>query len=404
MTVNTNAMHLQKPMEAMDLRRAEDVVAESAARRARLECIYVLNNLAIGGSERKTVRVANALAARGVRLGIVCLNRPDTLLSALDKRIEVHFLDRKGKFSPLTIWRLRRIFMEAKPKAVVSVNPYPALYVAAAAALMGKARPRTVCMINTSVAGISRAWERPLYKAVLGVMDRTVHGCEAYRKTWCDPRSRAWGRSETLYNGVDPEEFFPPTSADVQKNARELFGIPADRFVIGTVGRLVPGKNQAVLIEAMVRLRWLGLNTQLLIVGDGPVRATLSRKAVQLGVGSRVTFTGSLSDVKPALEAMDVFVLPSCGVETFSNAALEAMSMGRPVILTDIGGSAEMLTNGVEGFIVPPLELSARLPALLTQLYSDRRRLNAMGAAARARAVSQFSLSAMVDNHQALVR
>jgi glycosyltransferase involved in cell wall biosynthesis len=102
------------------------------------------------------------------------------------------------------------------------------------------------------------------------------------------------------------------------------------------------------------------------------------------------------------LAALDVFLLPSIAVESFSNAALEAMSMGRPVILSDIGGAREMITDGIEGYVVTPTELPARLPALIAALYADRRKRQQMGAAARARAVNCFSLSAMVAGYRGL--
>ena len=95
-------------------------------------------------------------------------------------------------------------------------------------------------------------------------------------------------------------------------------------------------------------------------------------------------FIGEIEDVRPVLAALDVFVLPSIAVESFSNAALEAMSMGRPVILSDIGGAREMIHDGVEGYVVSPTELAARLPALIAALYADRRKRQQMGQSRRA--------------------
>ena len=102
-----------------------------------------------------------------------------------------------------------------------------------------------------------------------------------------------------------------------------------------------------------------------------------------------------MEDVRPVLGAIDLFVLPSVAVESFSNAALEAMSMGRPVILSDVGGAREMIDDGVEGYVVSPTELAARLPALIAALYAEPRKRLHMGQAARARAVNCFSVSAM---------
>jgi glycosyltransferase involved in cell wall biosynthesis len=116
-----------------------------------------------------------------------------------------------------------------------------------------------------------------------------------------------------------------------------------------------------------------------------------------------VHFVGAVEDVRPVLAALDIFVLPSIEVESFSNAALEAMSMGRPVILSDIGGAREMITDGVEGYVVSPTELAARLPALIAALYSDQRKRQQMGVAARNRAVNCFSVPAMVAGYRGLL-
>jgi glycosyltransferase involved in cell wall biosynthesis len=96
-------------------------------------------------------------------------------------------------------------------------------------------------------------------------------------------------------------------------------------------------------------------------------------------------------------------VLPSIAVESFSNAALEAMSMGRPVILSNIGGAREMIHDGVEGYVVNPTELAARLPAIVSALYADARKRRQMGNAARDRAVSCFSVPAMVAGYRGLL-
>jgi glycosyltransferase involved in cell wall biosynthesis len=172
---------------------------------------------------------------------------------------------------------------------------------------------------------------------------------------------------------------------------------------MGTVGRMRPEKNQEVLLTALRHLRVARVDVHLVIAGDGPLRDFLVRRAVELEVADRVSFVGELDDVRPVLTALDVFVLPSTAVESFSNAALEAMAIGRPVILSDIGGAREMIDDGVEGYVVSPTELAARLPALIAALYSDRRKRQQMGHAARLRAETRFSVGAMVAAYRALL-
>jgi glycosyltransferase involved in cell wall biosynthesis len=162
-------------------------------------------------------------------------------------------------------------------------------------------------------------------------------------------------------------------------------------------------KNQEVLLTTLRHLRVARVDVHLVIAGDGPLRDFLARRAVELEVADRVSFVGELDDVRPVLTALDVFVLPSTEVESFSNAALEAMAIGRPVILSDIGGAREMIDDGVEGYVVSRTELAARLPALIAALYADRRKRQQMGNAARLRAETRFSVGAMVAAYRAML-
>jgi hypothetical protein len=127
------------------------------------------------------------------------------------------------------------------------------------------------------------------------------------------------------------------------------------------------------------RLRVSRVDAHVVIAGGAFLIDQLKRRAVELEISDRVHFLGETDDVRPVLAAMDVFVLPSIAVESFSNAALEAMSMGKPVILSEIGGAREMINDGVEGYVVSPTELAARLPAIISALYADRRKRLLMG-------------------------
>jgi glycosyltransferase involved in cell wall biosynthesis len=381
--------------------RPDDTAALPAG---RLDALFVLNSLTVGGSERKAVRVANALAARGLRTGLAYLNGPETLLSALDAPVARWCLGRTGRFSPAAVVKLKQLMSAHQPGVVFAMNLYPTLYMVAAARLLGRARPRTVALINTCAnARGFPAWRRGLYKRVLQRADLTIHGCQAYRQTWAPGAGRMQDRTRVIYNGVDTAEFDPAALGATPAQCRARFGIPEDRFVIGTVGRLVAGKNHGVLLETAQRLHFSGCNVHVLLAGEGPQQAQLAASAEELALRSRVTFTGVLADVRPALQAMDVFVLPSLDVETFSNAALEAMAMARPVILTEVGGAREML-EGTGGYVLRPQELKARLPALLKQLHADADRRTRLGAAARTRTQTHFSFESMIERYLSLIQ
>lgn len=373
----------------------------SALPHAGMRALFVLASLAVGGSETKIVRLTNALLQRGVRTGVAYLNAPDDLLKSLDPDAPHWHLQRRGKFSFAALRSLRRLMVEERPDVVLSVNLYPALYVSLAASGMSRP-PRTAALINTTDFPLGHRWRAAFYRPVLRRFDLTVYGCELQRSVWSSRLNRADARSTVIYNGVDVERF-AAIATDQKREARQRFAIASQRFIVGAVGRLAPEKNHGVLIDAVAELRRNGVDAHLLLVGEGRLRTELERRASERGLQPYVTFTGIQTDVRPALSAMDVFVLPSTSVETFSNAALEAMAMCKPVILSRVGGAAEMIHDGVEGFIVEPAKLSQDLTPLLVQLHVNAALRERMGAAARTRVDRDFSLQRMVEDYLSII-
>jgi glycosyltransferase involved in cell wall biosynthesis len=368
---------------------------------ARPDLLFVLNNLGFGGSERKIVRLANRLKEEGVHASLACLNGPFQLESGIRRDVPLEKLERRGKFSFRALWRLRRLIVRERPPTVIAVNLYQAIYVMLACLFLPY-RPRTVALVNTSTFKGS-AFSKRFYQAVLARLDHTVHGSDAQRQFWFKAGCRASANSSVIYNGVDSEHFDALEFLEAAKRLRASLGVRPEAMLVGTVGMCRPEKNQEVLLTMMRRLRVARIDAHLVIAGDGPLRATLERRAVELEVADRVHFLGAIDDVRAVLASLDVFVLPSIAVESFSNAALEAMSMGRPVILSNIGGAREMIHDGVEGYVVNTTELAARLPAIVTALYADARKRKQMGVAARNRAVTCFSVPAMVAGYRGLL-
>lgn len=367
-----------------------------------LDALYVLNALGIGGSERKIVRLVNRLRQRGVDAAIAYLNGPEELVTELDADVPRWHLHRRGKFSLPALRRLGAIIQAHGPRLVFAVNLYPSLYVAAAARAVRNRALMTCALVNTTQFASRDRLRKALYRPLLSRFDSVIYGCETQRRAWLHPTDSAWGRSMIVYNGVDPHEFDPggvrpwPFPAHWREDVREP-------FVIGTIGRMSADKNQHVLIDSVSRLRAQGVNARLLLVGDGPLRSALAHRVRERGIERAVEMPGTFQDVRPALAAMDVFVLPSLHVETFSNAALEAMAMSKPVVLSDIGGAREMVRDGIDGHVIAPEELPAQLPWLLGQLAADAQRCARMGAAARRRVQSRFSFDSMLHRYEHVI-
>jgi sugar transferase (PEP-CTERM/EpsH1 system associated) len=202
------------------------------------------------------------------------------------------------------------------------------------------------------------------------------------------------GRIRQLYSGVDTERFSPRSATAGQSPG-------GDEVVVGTVGRLDPVKNQASLIDAVARLRTTYRGVRLVIVGDGPLHATLESRAAAAGVADIVSFAGARSDTPDLLRSFDVFVLPSIN-EGISNTILEAMATGLPVVAGRVGGNAELVVEGVTGALYSPDKGPATLDAVIaTYLANPALRLR-HGEAGRQRVVQNFSLDAMIARYAAL--
>jgi glycosyltransferase involved in cell wall biosynthesis len=240
------------------------------------------------------------------------------------------------------------------------------------------ARVPVVLAGKRSLTGSSLS-ERVAWRGIARLSDTVLVNAEALRVQGERLGMRAhWA---VMRNGVDVARFASP---ETREAARARLGLDPNRAVVGTIGRLEPRKGYEVLLAAMqvIAARTNGTCPQVLLVGDGPLREALERRTDEVGLGHVVRFTGNLSDVRPALAAMDVFVLPS-HEEGMSNALLEAMASGRPVVATAVGGTGELVADGRTGLLVPPAA-PAELAAAVLCLLHDRPRAAQLAAAAQA--------------------
>jgi glycosyltransferase involved in cell wall biosynthesis len=186
---------------------------------------------------------------------------------------------------------------------------------------------------------------------------------------------------ETLYHGPDPAAVSAVAS---DGDPRLEFGIPPGAPVVGTVANLKRHKGYEYLLSAAVEVRRALPDTRFILVGTGPLEHDLRRLAERLGIDDAIIFTGFRDDAVRIASCFDVFVLASIQ-EGLSVALIEAMSLGKPAVVTRVGGLPEVVEDGKQGFVVPasdPGSLASRVVTLLR----DRRLLEAFGTEARLRA------------------
>jgi glycosyltransferase involved in cell wall biosynthesis/ribosomal protein S18 acetylase RimI-like enzyme len=191
--------------------------------------------------------------------------------------------------------------------------------------------------------------------------------------------------SVLLGNGCDVDRFDPHKAS--RRNARRALGIEDEIPVVGTVGRLVEEKGCRELLEAMAGVRRSVPDAVLLVAGEPDDAGAGGVSAADLeSAGTR--FAGWRRDIEVPLAAMDVFALPSWR-EGVPRSAIEAASMGLPLVLTDIRGCREIVRDGVEGMLVPVRDPRA-LANALERLLADEPLRRKLGDDARARALERF--------------
>ncbi len=365
--------------------------------------LLLLNSLTIGGSERKIVRIANGLRQAGHDIHLAYLNAPHTLLGNLDPDVPTVHLNRSGKFSFRALGRLKRYILEQRISHVACVNLYPLVYAQAVAWLLGKRAPAVSALINTTDF-LTRRDERQMavYLPLLRRAAFLVFGCRLQQEQWSARYRLPKENSRVIYNGVDQTHFNSTAVAETREQLRWRYGFPPDAFIAITVGQLRPEKRQTDLIRAVAALVSRGLQIHALLVGEGSERGAIERCIADLGVGDRVQLVGAAAEVRPLLKAADTFVLTSTAVETFSNAALEAMAMGLPVILSQIGGAAEMVEAGENGFLYSPGNVT-ELAGHIAALAGNKALTREIGAAAAARVQDSFCFTRMLDEYCSLL-
>jgi sugar transferase (PEP-CTERM/EpsH1 system associated) len=197
------------------------------------------------------------------------------------------------------------------------------------------------------------------------------------------------------YNGVDVERFSVPADGPLPIPGCPFD--PASHWIVGCVGRMVAVKDQLMLVLAFVQAVRQAPQLRLVMVGDGPLRAQAQALLDAAGVADKAWLPGERSDVPDVMRGLHAFALPSLA-EGISNTILEAMACGLPVIATEVGGNADLVTAET-GVLVPSADPLAFAAALL-EMASQPARARTMGAAGRQRVDKHFSMAAMVATYQ----
>jgi glycosyltransferase involved in cell wall biosynthesis len=350
--------------------------------------VHILSSFAMGGQERVAHDLAVSQQRAGWPVTVLSLAPPpdgglaDELraVGIATARVARH----KPGVAPSLILRLAWWLRQHGAKLVHTHNRMALIYGAPAARIAGAA------VVHTKHGNNPHGGTRLLAGNLAG---RCVHAFVAVSpETAAFARKRrevAERRLAVITNGIELARFHPDSAA--RAAVRAELGLPADAWVIGTVGRIAWEKNQALLVRALAPL--LGPSVRLVIAGDGALRSQLAAQIDELGITSVARLLGVRHDVPAVLNALDTFVLSS-DTEGLPLVVLEAMATGLPVVSTAVGGIPTVVAEGDTGHLVPVGDEQA-LRARVAALIADPSRSRAMGARGRDAAVSRFSAERM---------
>lgn len=242
-------------------------------------------------------------------------------------------------------------------------------------------------------------WKRRLLNPWLARLTRHVTAISrATRSALEEIENFPRGKVRVVYNGIDGAPY-GMARCNGGGLRREL-ALPPGARLLGTVARLDPIKNQAMMIRALRRVRLVVPEVHLVLVGDGPERGRLEQLARQEGVAEAVHFTGFRDDVPAVMAALDAFLLTSF-TEGTAMTLLEAMAAGTPCVATDVGGNPEIVIDGQTGYLVASDD-DARLAERIGVVLGEPGRAAELGEAGRRLFTERYTVENMVDAYEAL--
>lgn len=364
--------------------------------------VLLASRLGMGGAERHTIALANLLGKK-FRVVVAYLKPEEDMIGLLERSslVELRCLHAAKRVDMRAARELADLAAQHGARVILCANAFALMYAQLARAVAPLPLSVVEVFHTTKLRTLKEHLELVFYRPFFWAAHHLVFVCDNQRRYW---RWRGlWARrTHMIYNGVDLTHFDPAPYEPGVARTRAESGWSTDDRVVGICAVLRPEKAHVDLIAAVARLRDRGQDWKLLIIGDGPMRSVIESDIARLGLERSVRITGFQSDVRESLAACDVVALVSTAIETFSIAALESMAMGKPIVMSDVGGAREQVTHGVHGMLFPAGDVE-KLSNCLGECW-DKARARRMGTAARDRVRQEFSLGSMVDGYTVMLR
>jgi glycosyltransferase involved in cell wall biosynthesis len=383
-----------------------------------IRVLRLIARLNMGGPALHVSYLTNGLAQRGYETTLAAgsLARGESSMSFVAEELGVKVetipqLHREISplYDPLTIARIVSLIHATRPHILHTHTAKAGAVGRLAAVLARSARPPIV--VHTFHGHVLRGYFDPARTAFFRGLERTLARATT-RLVAVSPEVR----DDLVSLGVAPPEKFSVIRLGIDLDRRitdagdgdggaafrRLFGVGADEFVVGWVGRMTAIKRVGDILLAFSRLRARGVPARLCLVGDGPDREEIEQRAHDLGIARHTLFLGYQRDVAPYYSFFDAFVLSSANEGT-PVVAIEALAAGCPVVATNVGGTPDVVEDGAGGTLVRPGDVDA-IAAALERLAGEPELRRRLAAHNRERVVARYRVGRLVDDVDALYR
>ena len=298
-----------------------------------MKVVHIISSLSRGGRERQLATIYKYSEKRKVDMKIACFNRTDnSYIGEYNMGGDVIFLNAQTNFG--RFFELRRI-VKAQQISIVWTWGSIESTLGILLSLFGRVKH-----INGSVrhgivlSNFSHTWRKMMLHLSRNIVSNSLAGLQA----------NSLKRGYVMYNGLD-KQFILPHEADLKETKKKL-GIGDNTICLLSVANLVPYKDYKTILRALYQVKQSGTSFHYFIIGEGPDRLSIESLIKEINLTNDVTLLGRQSDVKHFLQFADIFIHSSRG-EGCSNAILEAMAAGLPVVASDTGGTSEIIDDTV---------------------------------------------------------
>lgn len=359
----------------------------------KLNVLHLTYDMRIGGTEQVIMNLVDGMCDQ-FSISLFCIEEPIGPFGDIlrEQEVDVFSYNRKPGFD-LSLIKAIRTHIIRNNIDILHCHQYTPYSYGVLASLF--TRVRVIFTEHGRFYPDTSSWKRTLINPILQYFtETTISISKATKEALIEFESFNRDDIAVVYNGIADHS----KSVNNSNEIKEQLGIDEGTVVLGTIARLDPIKNQELMILSFSKVLEVHNNTVLVIVGDGEMMPTLRALVKELQIEDKVIFTGYESIPYGYLNVMDIFLLSSLSEGT-SMTLLEAMSFGKPCVVTDAGGNAEIIIDEKNGLVTPNNDMQSFADAII-KLLNNPDEISAMAVIARDMYEQYFSISTMVNQYK----